>query len=370
MSVTAEPPSHVSGASGPPAVPRFEYNLLRILRFLLGYAPAEQVESFLNARLQPMPPCLSAVCVQLARETLAKGLVRRLVHLGGWRRAKFLRNSHPTEARIWERIPLEERRLEFSPDPLAFTVWLTAVKLGDPDLPWDANTETPTAGDELFFAVAYENLRQYPDWMERLSGKRAFRRNALCWLLFPGDFVGSDEPAPPDFTPWFTPPRSAFLECLEPMLAQQWVQSERDKGRIEDWRRMRQQGRAETAMLSAFLQAAESARRPDLARFLLRALAELLRTPDLGRENWTGGLRDFRPQRLADRLDTERVAFAFLQQAEVFQRWDRQARSVGYFDEEYATSQMWKLDWEALDGDRTVSEAQRLLATLDPLRPV
>lgn len=370
MSVTVEPPPNPPGASGPPALPRFEYNLLRILRFVLGFAPPEQTELLIQTRLQPAPPCLSAICVQLVRDTLAKGLVLRLAHAGGWRRAEFLRQEQPTSGRVWERIPLAERLLEFSPEPLTFLIWLTATRPGDSETPWDVDTAPRTAADDLFFAVAYENLRQLPDLLIGLSGKRAFRENALCWLMFPGDFAGTEEPHPPDFSPWFQPPRSVFLECLEPMLTRHWVQTERAKGRIEDWRIMRRQGVAEAATWTNFLAAAEAAQRYDLARFLIRALAELLRVSDLGREFWTGGLREFRPQRLADRLATEQAAFALLQQAEVLAAWDRRARAVGYFDEGYAASQMWKRDWETLNGDHTIQEARRLLATLDPLRPV
>ena len=39
-------------------------------------------------------------------------------------------------------------------------------------------------------------------------------------------------------------------------------------------------------------------------------------------------------------------------------RWQKQARTVGYFDEGYAGSQMWKADWEAADGDATAAPAR------------
>ena len=61
-----------------------------------------------------------------------------------------------------------------------------------------------------------------------------------------------------------------ILECLQPHLAQRWMRSERAKGQIGDWKRMRQQGRAEFAALQAFLEAADAAGRTDLARFVLR----------------------------------------------------------------------------------------------------
>jgi hypothetical protein len=49
------------------------------------------------------------------------------------------------------------------------------------------------------------------------------------------------------------------------------------------------------------------------------------------------------------------------------QRWERQARSVGYFDENYAASQLWKSDWEYWHGDQLCRRAHILLRELNLL---
>ena len=363
MTTTTEPPNR------PTAVPRFEYNLLRILRFVLGHAPADQVAPLIHARLQPAPPCLGADCVRLAKDTLAKGVVSHLVHAGGWRREHFLRNDKPVGGRVWDRIPLDERRLEFGPAPLDFLIWLTAERPTDPTTPWDVDPTTLTSADELFFALAYQNLRTIEDLAVVFAGKATFRENALCWLYEPGDFATAAEPTPPAFGPWVAGPRAVILECLQPALTRRWVRRDREKSQIDDWRRMREQGRAESAALDGFLTAAHAAGRTDLARFVLRALSTLLRSPDIGPDYWTGGLRAARPQRLADRIETLRVALALVGQAETLQQWERAARSVGYFDDGYAASQFWKADWEAADGDVMAAAARRVLDALEPLRP-
>jgi hypothetical protein len=357
-------------AAGPPAAPavsRFEYNLLRILRFLLGHMPTEQAAVLVNARL-PAPPCLSRTCVRLVQDTLAKGLVIRLVRAGGWRDDRYLRTGQPVGGRVWERLPLDERRLGFGEHPLRFLIWLTAERPADTKEAWDAPPEELTAGDELFLAVALDALAEIPDVGPAFTGKAAFRRSPLCWLLRPAEF-GGDEPAPPDFAPWMTGTRAAVLECLQPALAQRWLRSDRAKGQIGDWKRMRQQGRAEFAVLSAFLTAADAAGRPDLARFVLRAASALVLTPgELTPTFWTGGLQGHGPQRLADRLDTQRAALALPRQLDALQAWDRKARSVGYFDEGYAASQLWKADWEAARGDEAAARARHVLDQLEPLR--
>lgn len=354
-------------AGPPPAVSRFEYNVLRLLRFLLGHMPAEQAAVLVNTRL-PTPPCLSRTCVRLAQDTLAKGLVLALVKSGGWRDERYLRGGEPVRGRVWERVPLDERRLQFSEHPLRFLIWLTAERPADTKEPWDVPPGKLTAGDELFFATAFDALREIPDAGPAVAAKEAFRGNPLCWLYGPGEFAG-DEPAPPDFAPWTTGSRAAVLECLQHSLAQRWLRSDRAKGQIGDWNRMRQQGRAEFAALSSFLAAADAAGRPDLARFVLRAASAVLLGPgEVTPAFWTGGLQGHGPQRLADRLDTQRAALALPRQLAALQVWDRKARSVGYFDEGYAASQLWKADWEAARGDEAAAVTRRVLDQLEPLR--
>jgi hypothetical protein len=41
---------------------------------------------------------------------------------------------------------------------------------------------------------------------------------------------------------------------------------------------------------------------------------------------------------------------------------------VGYFDEEYQASQLWKEGWEAADGDRVAARARAAVEMLEPLR--
>jgi hypothetical protein len=351
-----------SAAPPPRTVPRFEYDLVRVLRFLLGHVPADQAVPLVLAK-KTAPPCLSRDAVDLVRDSLAKGLVLYLARAGGWRDERFLRNGRPTGGRVWDRSPLPDRALHLSRHPLAFLVWLTAEKPGDTKEKWDAPPAELTPADELFFMLVLDALRAEPTVFEAVRAKQAFAGNPLCWLLHPADFAAADDPRPPDFGPLVSGPGAVILECLQPALAQRWVRSERSKGQVADWRRLRQQGAAEAATLAAFLAAAEAANRTDLARFLVRALAAVLAGPERRL-----GLQGTGPPRLADRLATQRAALAVLQQAETLARWDRRTRAVGYFDEEYAASQLWKEDWEAADGPAVVAKAARVLELLEPLR--
>lgn len=354
-----EPP-----AAGPVAVSRFEYNLLRLLRFLVGHLPAEQAVNLLSGKMV-CPPCLSAGSVRVAEDMLAKGCVLYLVTSGGWRAEPFLRADKPTGGRVWERVPLAERELTFGPHAVSFLMWLTAERVTDTKEKWDVPAGSTSPADDLFFAMAHENLKADPGVAGAVAEKRAFRDNPLCRLMSPADFATAD---PPAFDRWMTGPRAVMLECLQPRLADIWVRSERAKGQIDDWKRMRQVGTAEDATLRAYLAACDRAGRTDLARFVLSTAKAVLRQPDLTPEYWTGGLKDAGPPRLADRLDIVRSALAVPRQMDALQGWDRSARAVGYFDDQYQASQLWKQTWEAANGDALAAAARRVLERVEPLR--
>ncbi|WP_439628386.1 hypothetical protein [Gemmata sp.] len=351
---------------GPRQVSKFEFNLLRILRFVVGHFPADQGMQLVRAAVT-RPECLSAGAVDLVKDTLAKACVLFLVKQGAWRNDKYLREGSPVQGRVWDRVPLDERGLTFSRPVLEFLQWATAEKVNDTKAPWDAAPAALTPADEFFFWLAFDATRADPDLLAALRRKDAFRTNALCWITCPGDMAEGDEAAPPDFAPLFEGQRAVILECLQRHLEHRWVRSERMKGQIGDWKRMRQQGRAEFAALQAFLKAAHAAKRTDLARFVLRTNAALF-TSELTPVFWTGGLQGSGPPRLADRLDTQRAALAVPRQMDVLDAWQREALNVGYFDEGYQANQMWKADWEAANGTRIAARAHAAVEMLEPLR--
>lgn len=368
MTRTAAPPSRPPEPDGPRQVSKFEFNLLRILRFMVGHFPADQGMQLVRAAVT-RPDCLAEGAVDLVKDTLAKASVLFLVRQGGWRNDKYLRDNQPVPGRVWERVPLDERSLEFSRPVLEFLMWATAEKVNDTKTAWDAAPKALTPADELFFWMAFDAVRADPDLLAVFRRKDAFRLNPLCWISFPGDMVEGDEATPPSFAPLFEGQRAVILECLQKHLEHRWTRSERMKGQIGDWKRMRQQGRAEFAALGAFLKAAgpDAAKRMDLARFVLRTNASLF-TGDMTPVFWTGGLQGSGPPRLADRLDTQRSALAVPRQMEVFEGWQAWARDVPFYDPDYPASQLWKLDWEAVNGERVSARARAAVEMLEPLR--
>jgi hypothetical protein len=341
------------------SVSRFEANLLGILQCLLQYAPRQRALPLIG-RLRP-PPCLSRAAVELIEDHLSKGSVQLLAQTG-WRRERHLRDSQLREGRLWERTPPEELGLSFTGHTVEFLIWVTAGAPLDEKARWKPTARDLDSGDRLLLYWALQALRG-TDVIKNLRQHRCFAGDGLCRLAFPEEFVLAD--ALPDWTPWTTGVGSHILEALQLPLSERWLQLESEKEAVGDWKRMRDLGRSQERALRSFGDAVAAAGRRDLARFLLRTLSQLLQDkPPAGR--WIGNL-DVRTLRLADRLDTYRAALALVRHSEALQQWERQARLVSYFDEDYAASQLWKSDWERFAGEDMCDHARRILAEIEPL---
>ncbi|HZT79329.1 MAG TPA: hypothetical protein VFA26_03855, partial [Gemmataceae bacterium] len=297
----------------------------------------------------------------------AKGCVLTLVRRGAWRRERFLRGDGVADGRLWQRTPPTELGLAFSRHSLRFLVWATAQRPTNEQAAWKAPEKELTVADRLLLFLAYESVRGFPHELAALQRMPAFCNNVLCRLMYPEDFAALAGRTALDFGPWTTGVGACILESLHHNLAARWVAVERSKFEVEDWQEMRALGQSQEEVLAPFLKAVEDAGRLDLARFLLRAAAILL-TPDAEAAWWRGRITRPGP-RLADRADTHRAALALLRQVERMHAWERQARGVGYFDEGYQASQLWKADWERQGGESLHQRARAIIQQLDPMRP-
>lgn len=354
----------MSQASPPLAVSRFEAVLIRQLRAFLRAPGDAAPPPTAPAGKLALPKGLSAACLHLVRDTLSKGCVLYLAKIGGWRREKHLHSGQPRTGRLWERTSLPELRLSFSKHSIAFLMWLTAGRPDKPE-PWNAPAEELTPGDQFLMFLAYEGVRE-TEAQQTLRGRPPIQRNGLVRLFFPEDFgVGTGVAI--DWATWTSGVGAAIFEALQTRLQQRLLATERSKNQIGDWTKLRQIGQSQDEALSSFLSACQAARRPDLARFLLRAMAELL-SPDLTPQFWIGGLQGNGPARLAERIETQRCGLAVLKHVETLGQWTRLARGTGYLDEDYAVAQVWLGDWELHCGDDLVAVAHGLLRQLEPLK--
>jgi hypothetical protein len=348
------------------SVSRFEANLLRLLWYFLHREPPERALPLLDSRSNA-PKCLNRNAVHLVKDTLAKGVVFLLARRGGWRRERFLRGDRAVEGRLWERTPPAELGLTFSAHTLEFLIWITAQRPGDKNPPWRPREEDLTLGDLVLLYFAHEGLRNAGEGLgaANLRTEQPFVQHGLCWLAFPEDYTAAPTGARPNFAPWTNGTGACMLEALQPELARRWIEVESAKERIVEPQFMRVLGLSQERVLMAFLDAVEQAGRMDLARFLLHAAAALV-GPHAHGGMWTARL-EMSGLRVADRAATYQAATTFLRTLDRLQTWERRARGVGYFDEGYAASQLWKADWEQVQGDLLVERAHAIVRQLDPM---
>jgi hypothetical protein len=342
-------------------VSRFESNLLRILQCILQRAPLERTLPLLQGTLAE-PPCLSRQVVELIQDYLAKGSVR-LLAAHAWQPERFLRGTQVRLGRLWERTPPQELGLSFSSNTLAFLIWLTAHKAGDKRKTWQVHSQDLTVADRLLFFWTYQALRS-SEAGQALRHKDYYAEDALCRLAFPDTFHKGPAQAL-DWAPWTSPLGTCLLEALQTPLGNCLVEAEERKQHIRDSKRILTEGRNQAEVLRHFCDAVKAIGRWDLARFLLSALTHVL-AGNPGAQRWIGNL-DVRGLRLAERVEVYRAALALPRHLEYLQKWYLEAQTIGYFEENYAASQLWKSAWESYDGDGLCRRAAVLMREVEPL---
>ena len=255
--------------------------------------------------------------------------------------------------------------MSFSPVTVELLIWLTSKQVADPQ-PHKRPKKAagPMLGDQFIAFLAFRAVEGTPvtNDLRRLP---AVRENAFCRLAFPEEFADAAHPAV-DWTPWVAGPGAPIFEALQQELSHRWIRIEQGKKEITRAETMLNIGLAQRQLLDKLVDALDRAGRRDLARFLLMAGASLLGHGPSA-DSWlarmsTTGLT------VGQRAAVSMAAFAFLRVFERFQQWEEQARTVGYFDEGYAASQLWKADWERYAGAACGAAAQAIVRQSDPLR--
>ncbi len=341
------------------AVTRFEANLVRVMRAVLTDTPAEPLAP-LFARPCARPKCLTRDAVDLLEDTFRKGTVHWLARQG-WRRERFLRAGVPVMGRLWERAEPDPPGVAFSHWALEFLVQFVSGTVGSmvPKL------EELSLGDRLVICLTYR-------WARPLSVAETLRKkwtpliqDGLSQLAFVEDFADGSRKFRIDWQTWATGPGSYLLEAMQGWLAERWIELERKKGALRTSVRMDRIGAAQERVLGEFSEVIAAQGRKDLARWILAAGSSLFRDSAAARD-WFASL-DVSAERLGDRYRIYRSALAFVRHFERMHGWQQQALSVGYFDEDYAASQLWKSDWERFEGDRLCERASALVRAIEPL---
>jgi hypothetical protein len=339
-----------------------EYALLLLARAIVGSGQYASVEDLLRAR-RAMPPLLSPSALHVLRDTLAKGAVLALVRRGGWRLQRHLHEGQGVEGRLWQRHTAPP--LRFSPLCVHTLQWLTAQPLGHPACKPLKSDAPLTPADELFLYLCCHLVVDTPCGAS-VGAQPLFQRSALCRLGFP-ELLGAPPPGfdASAFTPLLAD-KGFVLEALQADLALRWRRLEESKRRISEPADMVALGSAQEAVLSAFLDALEAARRRDLAGFLLEAGRTLVDRPAT---HWV----EFLSSRasLRARAEAARAAGAWLRMLARLARWDAEHRTVRFFDDDYDAAQLLLSQWNAFGeaGFRLAAERERALASFSPAEP-
>lgn len=342
-------------------VSQFEANLIRILQCSVGQSPVEQTLPIILRRWS-RPRCLSRACVDLVKDSLAKGVPLFLARQG-WRVDRFVRDESIVAGRLWERSPVDHRQLEYSEHTLTWLMWVTAEHAGNPDELPAISFDDCTVGDAVLLLLTFARLRQTPaePHLRRMS---IFRDNPLVLLLFPDAFAHEKLDAAAELGRWFRPERAWLLEALQPWLRLHWLEIETEKRQMHSRDDLQSVGTAQQTVLDAYLDAADRAGRRDLIRFVMDVAIELLRTgtSQVG-VKWFD-LVEVGDLRIADRQSVYESGLVLLRSLARFEQWNQTARTVGFHDEDYQASQLWKSDWEQWNGDSVCRQAREVVESL------
>jgi hypothetical protein len=333
------------------AVTRAEANLLTLARVAVGAWSAQDALRLLVSTAQA-PEKLGPTARRLLSETLARGTVAGLARRGGWRPERG--------QRLWQRASLPP--LHFTANLVRLFRWMLAHPLGAAEVPPLVLDGALTLAEQAVVTMLLEQLR-WTGCETALALQPAIRQAPLVVLAHAAELARA---APLDAVPPLDVAASAVLiEGLRDSLASAWVQGERlkrDQDRPEVLARI---GRAQAAVLDAFLGAIDAAGQRQLAGFLVDAAVDWLGR-ERSAEAYVRGLSRDAP--LRDRTEARRQAAAFLRALERLRAWDREHRAVRFIDDGYDLAQRLAKDWERL-GEQGFTQAARLVAELDTLAP-
>jgi len=347
----------------PRTVTRFEANLIRITRALVGRLSLAEALPLLLRR-EKAPRCLSRDCVRLVEQTLATGLTERFARLG-WRVERHQRAQTVASGRLWERTPIEERALAFSAETLRWLIWLTSDNFADPADKPKLNLGKLQIGDRLLWlqAVFVLNHTLGVGQLMRLQG---LREHALIALLFPDLRAEQLVQHEIGFARWLQDDYAWVIEAFLPLLSDRWVQIEQAKRQSADLAQIRRVSASQQQVLEAFLEHIQRSGRWDLSLWMLTAVSTALHAVPPGEPYFpklrTSGLR------MTERSMLYEQGLVLFRGLDRLEQHHADMQAIGFYDDEYQSSQLWKSEWERLRGDDICQLAGEVVQQNLPMR--
>jgi hypothetical protein len=112
------------------------------------------------------------------------------------------------------------------------------------------------------------------------------------------------------------------------------------------------------------LTAAERTGRWDLLRFVMQTAVAVLSEIDFLQ---AASELDLTELKMAQRQEVRLASLALLRSLDRLARRQDQARTIGFYDDGYEASQLWKSDWERWNGDAVCRQAREIELSLTGL---
>ena len=325
----------------------FDACLIRITRGLLNRWPLQATLDLLACQ-RPRPNRLTDTGEALLRQTLDRGIVEALVHVG-WRSQRGLQHQQLTSGRLWERVAVEQMPLEFTSLTLEFLFWLTSDHRQEVVISRKSSCLDWTTGDALFQLLAYQRLRGTAVQMA-LQRWPSMSHNGIVLLSFPTELPHTAlEQRAVDWSAWIAGPHTWCLEALQWQLADQWVAAELQKLETADPLDVIRMAGDQQDVLQQLFGHLDEFCRWDLAKFVLIAAQRLLDNPHYSNQLLLKARKFPLPE---ERARWGLAATQVVRQLRQLQDWERRARQIRYHDDGYTAAQLWLEAWETAQGQR------------------
>jgi hypothetical protein len=329
-----------------------EAELVTLARAIVAGADSGEDMWALLCRGRNLPKKIGPTCERLLEDTFGKVWLA-LWHRGGTKPRASLTG---TRGRLWERY--QPVPLEFSPASLHFLRWLVATPFSAPQSTLTLLHAMPvTLGDQVLVYFTLDAARDTPAL--RVIAQQPFVRNvALAWLGFSSELAGAAIPA---FESLVTGAGPVVVEALAEELAKRWQAAELAKRSQLDPDALIALGEAQDRVLGSFMSACDSARRRDLAGFVLDAA-----TPLIERNLSPAPMKLDPSSPLSTRAQARIAAGSLLRALVRWADWDMQHRAIRYIDDDYQLAQLMLARFEKI-GTPGVGRVQAWLADLAAL---
>jgi hypothetical protein len=312
-----------------------EHKILSVAEALFGFSSPETVTSILQTKNKTVKK-FGPTSARILHDIVSKGLVLTLCKNGGWKNTKRIWNGSVVTARLWDKKPIN---LACSENTVKILFWLVEEPFKTPKEVSDLKINNLTLGDRLVLALSLELLINCNiNYVSNLHAEEI-----LCWLLQYAVLCKIKEiekSLEKDIEELCS--EGTLLESLQLTLAKRWLDVEVSKSSIVKPEEMIRLGSTQEFLLGNIIKYSRRYNRPDLIWFIVKVLgAWAVNSPTNRFINLD------KKYTLSERQNALTQACAVFSTVNQISSWVEYAKSVKFFDEDYAICQALIQVWES-----------------------